>query len=215
MLGLRLLRGGRGATLERPSRGVDDDLAALLEPCRAGDRRALRTLLHSLGPSMLQVIRRVMGRRHPEIEDALQEATIALLRALPSFRGECSTRHFASRVAAFTAISLRRRRSPSREIAAPDDGDAPAAEPVSPEEVDAALAARRRDLVRDLLDDLPDTQAEALVLHCVVGLTLEELAAASGVPLETARSRLRLAKAALRVRVARDPVALELVEDLA
>jgi len=61
---------------------------------------------------------------------------------------------------------------------------------------------------------LPVPQAEALVLHSIVGLTVEELASATAVPVETARSRLRLARAALRVRITGDRAALELTEDL-
>jgi RNA polymerase sigma factor (sigma-70 family) len=190
-----------------------DDLELLVRRCGAGDASAMRTLLESLGPAMLQVIRRVLGVRHPEVEDTLQEATIAFVGALPSFRGECSLRHFACRVAAFRAITARRRCHLGDEVGT-DDLDGLALHRPAQEQADAALAARRRALVRRLLVELPEPQAEALVLHCVVGLTVEELARASGVPVETARSRLRLAKGALRGRIVDDAAALELVEDL-
>src|SRR5204863_904281 len=78
---------------------------------------------------------------------------------------------------------------------------------------DPALVARRRELLRHLLEDLPEPQAEVLLLHCVSGFTLEEVAAATRVPHETARSRLRLAKAALRARIAQDARAAELLEE--
>jgi RNA polymerase sigma-70 factor (ECF subfamily) len=74
------------------------------------------------------------------------------------------------------------------------------------------LAASRRGLLRRLLDELPEAQATALVLHCVGGLTLEEVAAATQSPLETARSRLRLGKAALRKKISGNPTASELLE---
>jgi RNA polymerase sigma-70 factor (ECF subfamily) len=158
---------------------------------------------------MLKVIRRVLGARHPEVEDTLQEAMLATARALPTFRGECSPWHFGSRIASFVAISARRRVPPPPSDPL-DDHDLPGAT-----ETDWALAARRRELVRRLLDQLPVPQAEALVLHCVAGLTVEEVAAASSVPVETARSRLRLAKRAFRIRIADDAAATELLEDLA
>ena len=78
---------------------------------------------------------------------------------------------------------------------------------------DWAMMARRRDILRRLLDELPEAQGEALVLHCVAGLTLEEVAAVARTPVETARSRLRLGKAALRERIARDPSMSDLLED--
>jgi RNA polymerase sigma-70 factor (ECF subfamily) len=64
-----------------------------------------------------------------------------------------------------------------------------------------------------LLDELPEAQAEALVLNCVAGLTLEEVAAVARAPVVTARSRLRGAKTALRERIARDPSLSDLLED--
>jgi RNA polymerase sigma-70 factor (ECF subfamily) len=231
-LTLRLVRGSRvrlsGQPSSAPSSAASDDLADLVRRCRAGDDdRAVRTLLIALGPPMLQVIRRVLGARHPDVEDALQEATVALVRALPGFRGDCSTRTFGRRIAACAAIDVRRRdnRAPAR-VGLEADADAEAhvgvrkggagqlgVEVEDPRAADWALAARRRELVRRLLDELPEPQAEALVLHCAAGLTVDELARSSGVPVETARSRLRLAKAALRLRVASDPAAIDLLEE--
>jgi DNA-directed RNA polymerase specialized sigma24 family protein len=43
-------------------------------------------------------------------------------------------------------------------------------------------------------------------------MTVEEVAATTQSPLETARSRLQLAKAALRKRIAGDPATAELLE---
>jgi len=211
VLGLRLVR---GAPTERAELRVEDDLAELVTRFRAGDRKAVRTLLVSLASPMLQVIRRVLGAHHPDVDDTLQESTIALLRGLRAFRGDCTARHFACRIAAFTAISARRRRRVEDDSAPlgefeeepPADGDGAA-------DTDWAIAARRRRLIRRLLDDLPEPQAEALVLHVVAGLTVGELAATTRVPVETARSRLRLAKTALRLRIASDPTAGELLEE--
>jgi RNA polymerase sigma-70 factor (ECF subfamily) len=76
------------------------------------------------------------------------------------------------------------------------------------------VAVARRRLAERLLDvlaELPESQAEALVLRYVAGLEPAEIAAASGVPVNTVRSRVRLAREALARRLAGDP-ALELVE---
>jgi RNA polymerase sigma-70 factor (ECF subfamily) len=64
---------------------------------------------------------------------------------------------------------------------------------------------RRRAVLRRLLDDLADEQAEALALRVVLGWSLDEIAAATGAPVNTVRSRLRLAKEALRRRIADTP----------
>ena len=57
-------------------------------------------------------------------------------------------------------------------------------------------------------------EAEVLGLHVVLGHTVPEIAESSGVPLETVRSRLRLAKQALRKRVLNNSKLREAVEDV-
>jgi RNA polymerase sigma-70 factor (ECF subfamily) len=59
--------------------------------------------------------------------------------------------------------------------------------------------------LRDLLTDLPEEQADALALRVMLGWSLEDVAQATGAPLNTVRSRVRLAKEALRRRVDADP----------
>jgi RNA polymerase sigma-70 factor (ECF subfamily) len=181
----------------------------LVARCRRGETAATKTLLSALGPSMLQMIRRVMGPTHPDLDDILQEAFVGLLDALPGFRGDSTTRHFACRIAMLTALKARRRRSGAlTEAAAQLDEECWAqADPH-----DWALASCRRQMVRRLLDELPSLQAEAMVLHCVAGMTVEEIALAAECPPETIRSRLRLAKALLRERAAADPAMGELLE---
>jgi RNA polymerase sigma-70 factor (ECF subfamily) len=187
-----------------------DDLAALVAGCRRGDRAATATLLCTLGPSLLQMIRRVLGGGDPDVEDVFQESLMALVKALPTFRGECSTRHFACRVATLTALKARRRKHAGiQEVLATDD-EAPG-ESADPR--DWALASGRRQILRRLLDDLPGVQAEAMVLHYIAGLTVEEIAGTLGAAVETVRSRLRLARTALRERIATDPSLLDLLED--
>jgi RNA polymerase sigma-70 factor (ECF subfamily) len=56
-----------------------------------------------------------------------------------------------------------------------------------------------------LLEDLPEEQADVLALRVVLGLSLEEVAQATGAPLNTVRSRVRLAKEALRRRIESTP----------
>jgi RNA polymerase sigma-70 factor (ECF subfamily) len=159
---------------------------------------------------MLQMIRRVLGGSDPDVEDVFQESVMALVRALPAFRGACSTRHFACRIATLTALKARRRKHAGiQEVLVADDEDPGACA----DERDFALASCRRQTLRRLLDELPGVQAEALVLHYIAGLTIEEIASTLGAAVETVRSRLRLAKAALRERAATDPSMLALLED--
>ncbi len=184
-----------------------DALSQLSSRAVAGERAAQRTLLCALGPSMLRTIRGILGRYHPDLEDTFQESCIALLSALPRFRRDCTTTHFACRVAARTALNVRRRRL----VAAPGEVDTELdhlASGEAPSEL--VLRAEQRELLRRLLDELPPARAEVLVLHVILGYTVEETAVVTEVPVNTVRSRLRRALEALRARVDGDHAMLEL-----
>jgi RNA polymerase sigma-70 factor, ECF subfamily len=58
-----------------------------------------------------------------------------------------------------------------------------------------------RSLVRKALSKLPENQREALVLAYWGGMTADEIARRSGVPLGTAKSRIRLGMSKLRAEV--------------
>jgi RNA polymerase sigma-70 factor (ECF subfamily) len=187
----------------------DDPLAPLLTGVLERDPAAIRRLLDGVAPDVVRVVKLVVGEHAPDVDDLAQEALLGLLRALPDFRGDCSLRRFARRVAARTAMASRRRaarRASHHERFV--EGEVARA-PSSPPDP----AERRREVVRELLVELPPAQAEALVLRVVLEHSLEEIATATGVPLNTVRSRLRLAKEALRRRITDDPVLRELVED--
>ena len=68
-----------------------------------------------------------------------------------------------------------------------------------------------REIARELLGQLPEAQAEALAMHLALGHSIEEVAAAVGAPGNTVRSRIRLAKEALRARIDGDPRLAELL----
>jgi RNA polymerase sigma factor (sigma-70 family) len=166
----------------------------------AGDLAATQEFLSYVWPTLVRVASGVLGARHPDLDDAVQQSMIALLRALPAFRGECHPAGYASRITLRVALRVRRgnkrdltRRETLTQLNVSDEQE------ISPTE--DALAARRRELLRELLQDLPEEQAEALALRVVMGWTLEEVSRATGAPVNTVRSRVRLAKEALRQRI--------------
>lgn len=195
---LRLVPRGR----ERQS----DPLAAVADAAAGGDRAATRTLLSMLGPHLLRMVRRILGAAHPEVDDVAQECAIQVMSALARRRGDSTVVHFACRVAVLTAMNVRRRQRAEKRRSERVSDFAVETFPSSSPLPDAALSARATtELVRELLDALPLEQAEVLALHCVAGYTVPEIAETSGVPAETVRSRLRLAKQALRARVLGNP----------
>ena len=156
----------------------------------SGDRDAAESLCRELLPRVRNLVRYLV-RGDARVDDIAQDALIAVLRGLASYRGEGRFEAWVDRVVArSTFATLRRLRAetqPGAEDVAGrerDPGD------VSPYEDRRELAAA--------LDRLPGDQRQALILHFSVGLTVPEIAEAVAAPLETVRSRLRLAKAALR-----------------
>ncbi len=164
-----------------------------------------------LGGPTLRTVRKVLGVNHPDAEDVAQEAVLGLLASLQRFRGECTVTHYALQVALRTALHARRRlrthgRLCTESAAVPDTVDATQESPL-----DAAVSKERREVVRRLLDQLPEPTAEALALHFMLGYTVDEIAVATGVSPHTVWSRLKLGKRALKRALARDHRLAELL----
>lgn len=177
-----------------------------------GDDRAMAELLRELEPRVDRVVRAILGRLHHEVEDVVQQALFGIVRALPAFRGECEPVGFASRVAARTAIAAARKTRAAR--ARVEDGvdvDSLSASGGAPQA--DAERARRIALLREAMHQIPPEQAETLALRIMLGWSLAEVAEATGVPLNTVRSRIRLAKIALRSVIDGDPAAHEALAD--
>lgn len=172
----------------------------------------MRRLLIAVGPAMLGAIRQVLGRSAPEAEDVMQDAAEGLLRALPSFRGGCTVLHFACRVAVYSALAWRRKVSFRAQWIADGEDLEEQVAVASPSPPERLARARQREALEMLLDEIPAPQAETLLLHCALDFTVDEIAAAVGRPNETIRSRLRLAKRALRDRIGSSPELIELLE---
>ncbi len=180
-----------------------DALTALARLAGAGDPAATRQFLNAVWPVIGRVVAGVLGSRHPEVEDVVQQTLIAVCQALPAFRGECHPAGYASRIALHVALRARRnatvRRARSEALAQYSLSEPEAATS------DELGGERRKRALRDLLMALPEEQADALGLRVLLGWSLEEVAQASGVPINTVRSRVRLAKEALRRKLERDP----------
>lgn len=185
---------------------ADDEAAALTALARragAGDPVATRHFLSTVWPKIGRVVVGVLGSRHPEIDDVVQQTLIAVSQALPAFRGDCHPAGYASRIALHVALRARRnaaaRRARSETLA-----QYSLSEPTHAHHEELG-ADRRKRAMRDLLTELPEEQADALGLRILLGWSLEEVATASGVPINTVRSRVRLAKEALRKRLENEP----------
>jgi RNA polymerase sigma-70 factor (ECF subfamily) len=174
-----------------------------------GDERATRAVLCAVEARVKSVVALTLGPAHPDCADVTQLALLAFVRSLPAFRGECEPVTYASRIALSAALlAARRTRLHNARFVELQESDEPAA--VSTH--DALLSEHRKRLLRELLRTIPQPQAEAFALRIVLGCSLEEIALASNAPVNTIRSRLRLAKEALRRRLQADHLLCDRLE---
>ena len=128
------------------------------------------------------------------------------MHALPTFRRDCSIRRYANRIAARTALAARSRNRALRQREARFSLDE---QPATYIDGRQDLELRRKAFVHRMFDALPEAQAEVLALRFLLGYSLEEIALAVGAPLNTVRSRIRLAKEVMGKHLKGDPELLE------
>jgi RNA polymerase sigma-70 factor (ECF subfamily) len=175
---------------------------ALVESAVAGDPAAIGQLLRDLAPEVARVVRTILGPNDMGLEDAIQDGLLSLMHALPSFRRDCGIRRYANRIAARTALLARRR---SRALRDRETRFGEDERPAAFIDGTQDLERRRKAFVRRMLDELPEAQAEVLTLRFLLGYSLEESAEAVGAPVNTVRSRIRLAKEVMRAHLQHDP----------
>jgi RNA polymerase sigma-70 factor (ECF subfamily) len=170
---------------------------ALLRRAVAGDRGAAEAVLAQLLPRVRNLIRYLV-RGDQDVDDMAQQALVAILRGLPSYRGDAPLSKWADRITAREALAYARRR---RARAAREAGDAPLEVLPAPEETERYLARRELAL---RLDALPDPQREAIVLHHLLAMSVPEVAASLEISPDTAKSRIRLGMEKLRAAAKED-----------
>jgi RNA polymerase sigma-70 factor (ECF subfamily) len=132
------------------------------------------------------------------VDDIAQLSLVEVARSFHNYRGEGALSSWADRITMRVALHyVRRKRSEERRRSTL----APDLHVVSGTDQPDDFTLRRE--TARLLDELPDDQRQAVVMHHVLGLSMPELANELGIPFETARSRLRLGIQKLRARVLR------------
>ena len=170
-----------------------DPLDPSVARAQAGELDAQQSLVAGLLPRVRNLVRYLV-RGDRDVDDIAQEALVAVVRGLPGYRGEGRLESWADRVAARAAFAwLRKRRGDPLHHGAP-------ALAVPDRAVATDHETRRRLALA--LDDVPEAQRNALVLHHVLGMSVPEIASEVGAPEKTVRSRLRLGRLRLRQTLA-------------
>ena len=156
-----------------------------------GDRAAARALVIEMAPRVRNLVRYLV-RDDVDVDDIAQEAMVAVLKNLGDYRDEGAFSAWVDRITVRTTFKVLHRCKRRREE--PLDLDLERAEPAH--DAFGEFHSRRRLVA--LLDRLAPPQRHVVVLHYVLGMTVLEIGDELEIPEGTVRSRLRLAKIALR-----------------
>jgi len=166
----------------RAKRGDHDAFAELVDPALARLDAAARLIL-----------------RDPELaRDAVLEALIRAWRDLPGLRDPDRFDAWLHRLTVNACLDLlrrRRRRAIEVEISPID----------SPATTDPSSALADREVIDTALKGLDPGHRAVVALHYLLGMPLPDVAAALGIPVGTAKSRLHYALAAMRTSATAAP----------
>jgi RNA polymerase sigma-70 factor (ECF subfamily) len=165
--------------------------AILMARIRSGDERALASLYDRYSQVVYSVALRVLGDT-TQAEDILQEIFMQIWRNPQTFdatRGSLGA--WLSVITRHRAIDQLRRRRPETDI----EDVVVSVESNLDQVTDRNLAISR---VRSVVETLPPEQRKSLEMAFFEGLTHAEIAAKTGEPLGTIKTRIRAALISLR-----------------
>jgi RNA polymerase sigma-70 factor, ECF subfamily len=183
----------------RPQRPLDYEGLSdpiLVRRAKAGDPLALEALCTRHAPRVERLARHLL--RDPEdARDAAQEALAKLFVRLRQFRGEAQFSTWLHRLVVNTCRDVAERQRTRTHDPLPDELGADV-------EHDPTRGVRISELRRALCDSLVDIspeQAQVIVLKDALGYTFEEIAAAAGMPVGTAKCHAHRGRNRLRERL--------------
>lgn len=170
--------------------------ASLVNRAQGGDEEAFVTLAQAVGDRCLAIAYRIL-RDLPAAEDAVQNALTVAWRELPALRDPDRFEPWLHRtlVRICYAEAKRRRRDTAALRSLDTSG------PYGPDEI---LSVDDREQLERGFGRLPPDQRAVLVFHYYLQLPISEVATRLGIPVGTARSRLRYGMAGLRAALEAD-----------
>jgi RNA polymerase sigma factor (sigma-70 family) len=171
-----------------PAQLLSDE--GLARRAKLGDERAFAAIFRRYHQDLYRYCVAIVGDSE-DAQDALQNAMVKVMRALPGEQRHIELKPWLYRIAHNEAIELLRRRAPTEQL----DPELTAAGPGPGEEAEQRVRLRR--LVADM-EELPERQRGALVMRELAGLEFEQIGAALGTSPAVARQTLYEARLSLR-----------------
>ncbi|MGH8120814.1 MAG: RNA polymerase sigma factor, partial [Gammaproteobacteria bacterium] len=184
-------------TLSRMREEASDE--SLMQEYRSGDVGAFEILYSRHKGNLFRYLLRQCGNA-AIAEELFQDVWMKLIGAREHYEVRARFTTWLYQMARNHYIDYYRRHKITGALDATAGDCDPEEVPVSSREQPEHLAEVREqtDILMQLVDQLPEDQREAFVLREEGGLSVEEIAAVTGVKPETAKSRLRYAVNKLR-----------------
>jgi len=171
---------------------ISEETRLLIRVRDGRDRQAFAALFSHYAPRLKAMLRRG-GMGEAQAEEVVQEAMLAVWHKAAQFDPtRASASAWIYRIARNRQIDLFRR----EERPVPDE--LTKAPPPEPDAADALALDQETRRLRDALKALPPAQREMVERAYLGELSHSEIAAATGLPLGTIKSRIRLALERLR-----------------
>lgn len=171
---------------------------------RIAHRGRFEQLMRAHNRMLFRAARAIL-RDDAEAEDAVQEAWLHVYRSIGGFRGEAELSSWLVRIVVNEALARRRKQLRRAEVVPLRGGgieeheleqETCMREHDGPE--DLTQRAQMRRLLEARIDQLPEAFRIVFVLRAIEEMTVEETAAALGIPETTVRTRFFRARSQLR-----------------
>ena len=170
---------------------------------RTAPRATFVQLMRKHNRTLFRAARAIL-RDDAEAEDAVQEAWLRAYRSIDGFRGEAKLSSWLVRIVVNEALARRRKHMRRAEVVPIHDAieENEREQEASMRDQDGPEPLTQRGQMRRLLeakiDGLPEAFRIVFVLRAVQEMTVEETAAALGIPEATVRTRFFRARSQLR-----------------
>jgi RNA polymerase sigma-70 factor, ECF subfamily len=181
----------------------------VLRRAQAGDEGAFGEIMRKHYEQVFRLIHAIVRNEH-DARDVAQEVWLTIWKKLPTFRGDSKFTTWVHPIAVRRAVDHLRKRKRWYDRFLPfsigDDSVHAAPEPSTNENSrQQAESSERSDQLKTALDGLPAKLRAVLALREIEGLSYEEIAEVTAVPIGTVMSRLYNARRLLVQKLKNSP----------
>jgi len=182
--------------MQRKKLSILDDESERIARATQGDLRAFDELVHQHYSLAYSLAYKVLGEED-DAREVTQDAFVRIHRALSSFRGDASLKTWIMRIVMRLSLNRRRDRTRSswRRLGLHrGEGDTHEMAPTQQTPESEYISRETRTQVQTLIDHLPDSLRQVIILSSFEDLAYEEIAQILDVPIGTVSLRLPAAR---------------------